>query len=165
MEPSSHERESPTGAKNGKPKYRFITSNSTGKLDDPAARIAIRRHVMTGLRKTKRHFDPNEVEILVPPSLLTSPPSRNETTNPAYEVSGAGYGSLAHFQLGIPKECSSNDQNAGILESRHGEVDSQIAIKVIPFTSTLGIDPFANCPIRMKWGEKWLMHLGKMIRE
>jgi len=139
---------------------------SAGVSRDPAADKAMRRRISLGLPKARRYFDPNQIEICIPPDFLPtfSPQIRsantthsvcNLNTNP--EVTGLTTESLDNGP-------SSHSVCAQALEEDNdGALALARLIQLSPITilATSRVDPLMSFPIKLNKTDQWLIDQSK----
>lgn len=155
-------------------KRRLVPLPSPGIIHNVASRNAIQRHITEGLPRSKRPFDPNRIELFLPPNFLSSPPASTKTMPSGGASSSTSFSENARFQ-GLVRTFGESLPDTdplppyeSFLEPRHHAPQTiSLNLALSSPVTPLGagrIDPFANYPIKMNNGELWLIDQGKFSR-
>ncbi|KAG4438503.1 hypothetical protein IFR05_006026 [Cadophora sp. M221] len=149
-------------------KRRLIASPGSEHLHDAEAQNAIRRRIVEGLPRSKRPYDPNRIELVLPADFMsTSPPPTGGVTpdiaSSKTGLSGTGFSRLHGSMHGSPPVMlntpSANRSSQCPQDASEMDNFPSNLLPISPITP-LGagrIDPFASYPIKMNRGELWLI--------
>jgi len=150
----------------GHPGHRPLAMRNAGVSRDPDADKAIRRRISLGLPKARRYFDPNQIEICIPPGFLPTSSPQIRSADPTHALCNHN---INPEVTGLTPESSDNGPSshsacAQVLEEDN---DSALAlarlIQLSPITklATGRVDPWTSFPIKLSETDQWLIDQSK----
>ncbi|PVH71667.1 hypothetical protein DL98DRAFT_596735 [Cadophora sp. DSE1049] len=147
---------------------RLIPSPGLAPVHDAETQNAIRRRIAEGLPRSKRPYDPNMIELVLPADFMYNSASPTGPSTPDLASSSTRLEWNGHTQLQgsmhgtLPVMLDSSSANSSSsspdMSSKPDiHVSGPVPISPVTILGAGRVDPFANYPIKMNRGELWLI--------
>ncbi|KAL2068635.1 hypothetical protein VTL71DRAFT_14972 [Oculimacula yallundae] len=148
-------------------KRRLIPLPGSEHLHDPETQNAIRKRIVEGLPRTKRPYDPNWIELVLPAEFMSTTQQSTGPIMPKLALSSTSLRKAALTQLqgslhnfGTMLDTALTNGSLLLPRTTPEEEDAPDRVVTISPITPLGAgrtDPFANYPIKMNRGELFLI--------